>query len=197
MYSDSQFEMDITEGLGYKFDREAETQKRRSKRLRGRDGGMARDALPRAKIIKKPNRRKSKAQARKNRPHKDLAQMNLECCTDKTCLLNQGRHVITTIRGEFDRKLYEEQNAYLNSLIDIYPRTIRNRITYNIRDGSGMRKVEVCKTAFRKIFGIGTKRIKVLLRKIKPYSGDVEQDRRCLNRNQRKVPLSLKAEVEY
>ena len=84
--------MDITEGLGYKFDREAETQKRRSKRLRGRDGGMASDALPRAKIIKKPNRRKSKAQARKNRPHKDLAQMNLECCTPKTCLLNQGRH---------------------------------------------------------------------------------------------------------
>lgn len=190
--------MDITEGLGYEFDRE-ETRKRRSKRLRGCNTGntsLDRNALPRAKVKRKGSRRKTNAQPRKNRPYYDHAQMSLECCTEKTCLLNQGRPIIAMIRRDFDKKLYEEQNNYLNVLIDACPRTVRNKITYNIRDVSGLRKVQVCKKAFLKIFGIGKKRITVLLKKIRPFTGDMEQDQRRFNRNQRTIPLSLKAEVK-
>lgn len=187
--------MNITEGIGYKFDRE-ETQKRRSKRLKGHNANLSNNALPRAKIVKKASRRKNRARPRKNRPNPVLAEMSLECCTAKTCLLNQGRPIIAMIRRDFDRKLYEEQNDYLNSLIDVCPRTVRIKITYNIRDASGLRKVQVCKKAFLKIFGISHKRITVLLKKIKPYTGDVEQDLRRLNRNQRKIPLRWKAEVK-
>lgn len=189
--------MDITEGLGYEFVRE-ETGKRRSKRLEGRNANLdngSNEVLPREKRKKTASRRKTTAQPRKNRPHQDHAHMNLECCVEKTCLLNQGHDIIALIRADFDKKLYEQQNYYLNSLIDVQSRTVRNRITYNIRDVSGLRKVEVCKKAFLKMFGIGNKRIDVLLRKNKPYSGDIEQDQRRFNRNERKLPLTLKAEV--
>lgn len=191
--------MNITKGLGYNFDRE-ETRKRRCKQLKQgcNAGNASRDnnALPRAKTKKKVSRRKTKAQPRKNRPHYDHNQMSLECCTEKTCLLNQGRPIIAMIRTDFDQKLYDEQNNYLNLLIDVCPRAVRNKITYNIHDVSGLRKVQVCKKAFLKIFGIGNKRITVLLKKIKPYTGDVEQDQRQFNRNQLKIPLALKAEVK-
>ncbi|KAK3720986.1 hypothetical protein QZH41_018543 [Actinostola sp. cb2023] len=121
--------------------------------------------------------------------------MNMDCCMEKTCLLNHG--VIALIRNDFDSKLYEQQNTYLSSLIDVNPNAKRNRITYNIRDTSGLRKVQVCKTAFLKILGIGKKRITVLLKKIQPYSGDVEVDQRRVNRNAKRIPLDLKAEVTY
>ncbi|KAK3729309.1 hypothetical protein QZH41_011432 [Actinostola sp. cb2023] len=121
--------------------------------------------------------------------------MNMDCCMEKTCLLNHG--VIALVRNDFDSKLYEQQNTYLSSLIDVNPNAKRNRITYNIRDTSGLRKVQVCKTAFLKILGIGKKRIAVLLKKIRPYSGDVEVDQRRANRNAKRIPLGLKAEVTY
>lgn len=114
---------------------------------------------------------------------------------ERTCLLNQGRGIISILRTNFDKKLYEEQNNFLNSLIDIEPKPTRNRITYYIRDVSGVRKVQVCKSAFLKIFGIGRKRISVLLKKKKPYTGDIEDDQRRFRRNEKRLPLSIKAEV--
>lgn len=173
---------------------------RRSKRLRQHNQTAqprTAEALPRAKR-KKPNRtrRKTKPQPRKNRPNESINQMSLQCFTENTCLLNHGRPILASIRNDFDSKLYDQQNTYLSSVIDVEPRQRRNRITYNIRDASGLRKVKVCKKAFLKIFGIGKKRITVLLRKVQPYSGDIQKDRRPLNRNAKKLPLSIKAEVQ-
>ncbi|KAK3739296.1 hypothetical protein QZH41_019548 [Actinostola sp. cb2023] len=114
--------------------------------------------------------------------------------SQKTCLLNYGRQIVALIRRDFDRKLYEEQNNLLNSLVDVEFKTSRNRISYYIRDLSGLRKIKVCKKAFVKIFGIGKKRITVLLRKAQPYSGDIEKDQRRFNRNAKTLELTLKTE---
>lgn len=191
--------MDLTEGFSYEFVRENNGGSRYSERLRRHAAdldGSNNETLPRVKRRKIANRRKTIAHPRKNRPHRDCNRMSLECCMEKTCLLNQGRDIIALIRNDFDEKLYEEQNNFLNSLIDVQGRTVRKRITYNIRDASGLRKLPVCKKAFTKIFGIGNKRIAVLLRKTKPYSGDIEQDQRRFTRNEKKIPLGLKAEVK-
>lgn len=192
--------MNINEGLGYKFAREENGNLRRSKRLlhggnNGRLDGHGIETLPRAKTRQKTSRRKTKPKPRKNRPYQDYNNMSLQCCTEKTCLLNLGRGVIGLMRREFDQKLYEAQNNYLNSLVEVQPRTARNRISYNIRDVSGLRKIVVCRRAFLKMFGIGRKKIAVLLRKKKPFSGDIEEDQRRFSRNGKRLPLALKAEV--
>lgn len=185
--------MNDRNGFQYHFNRE-EDALRRSKRTRNQIVETE-DGLPRAKRKTPVSRRRTKAQPRKNRPNKNTREMSLQCCTENTCLLNYDRSIIASIRKDFDSKLYDEQNSYLSSLIDVQPKDKRNRITYNIRDVSGLRKVKVCKTAFLKIFGIGKRRITVLLKKIQPYSGDVQKDQRALTRNAKKLPMPLKAEV--
>lgn len=187
--------MDDENGFEYNFNREKDT-RRRSKRNTQRGQAIeTNEGLPRAKRRTPVSRKKTKAKPRRNRPHKDTRNISLQCCTERTCLLDYDRSIIASIRKDFDSKLYDEQNSYLNSLIDVEPKEKRNRITYNIRDVSGLRKVKVCKTAFLKIFGIGKKRVVVLLKKIRPYSGDVEKDHRVQTRNAKKLPLPLKAEV--
>lgn len=187
--------MDERNGFEYNFNPEDDV-RRRSKRNTQRVQVIeTEEALPRAKRRTPVSRKRTKAKPRRNRPHPNTRQMSLQCCTERTCLLNYDRPIIASIRKDFDRKLYDEQNSYLNSLIDVEPKDKRNRITYNIRDLSGLRKIKVCKTAFLKIFGIGKKRITVLLKKIQPYSGDIQKDQRALTRNAKKLSLSLKAEV--
>ena len=187
--------MDVANGLGYNYIQEENP--RRSKRIQRRQANQGNEVLPRAQRGQKGSRRKTKAQPRINRPYQNTIAMSLQCCTENTCLLNYGRVIIVLIRKDFDSKLYECQNNYLNSLIDVDPKVKRNRITYNIRDISGLRKVKVCKTAFLKIFGIGKKRVMVLIKKIQPYSGDIEKDQRRFNRNQKRIPLASKTEVMY
>lgn len=184
--------MDVSKGFGYNFDPEKNG---RSNSTTDNEALCNRDNLPRRKKRKIKSRRKTIAKPRKNRPYANVEKMSLECCTENTCLLNQGRGIIAMIRSNFDSKLYEQQNNYLSSLVDINPKNIRNRITYNIRDTSGLRKVKVCKTAFMKILGIGKKRMTVLVKKIRPYSGDVQEDQRRFTRNEKKLPLAVKAEV--
>ena len=179
--------MEEKTGFEYKFDPE--------KHVRRRITSNHENRLPRAKKQKTKSRKKTRPSARKNRPYPNVQNMTLQCCTEGTCLLNHGHRVIATIRRDFDRKLYDEQNSFLVSLIDIKLRTQRNKITYHVRGATGLDKVKVCKTAFLKIFGIGRKRIQVLLKTIQPFSGRVLEDQRRNNRNQKKVPLIIKAEV--
>ena len=190
--------MDTQNGFGYDVGRDQRSIRRSKRQRLQNQQGQPRtaDSLPRAKR-KKPNRtrRKTNPQPRKNRPNKNINQMSLQCCTEKTCLLNCGRPILASIRKDFDSKLYDEQNTFLSSLIDVEPKLRRNRITYNIRDASGLRKNRVCKKAFLKVFGIGKKRITVLIKKVQPFSGDIQKDQRPLNRNAKKLPLPLKAEV--
>ena len=185
--------MDAAKDFEYNFDPEKNKRpSSREKRPRINDD----DRLPRRKKNKASHKRRKTANPRRNRPYPSVEEMSLECCTANTCLLNQGRRIIGMIRKDFDSKLYEQQNSYLNSLIDVNPKDERNTITYNIRDMFGLRKVKVCKKAFLKIMGVGKKRIAVLVKKTRPYSGDVEQDKRQYsNRNAKKLSLAIKAEV--
>lgn len=121
--------------------------------------------------------------------------MTLNCCK-RNCLMELNQDLIQDIRKQFDDKLYNEQNSYLNSLININFKNEKNVISYHIRDTSGLGRVKVCKTSFLKIFGIGKRRIDVLLKKMQPYSGSVTADQRpTKSRNQKKLPVNLKAEV--
>lgn len=182
--------MDGRKGFVYTFDPEKHVRRQLPK-----ERNQEQRRLPRAKRRKVLSKRKTTPTARKNRPHSNVRAMSLQCCTEATCLVNHGHEVIATIRNDFDNKLYDQQNIYLSSLIDVELKNQRKRIIYNIRDNSGLVKVKVCKTAFLKIFGIGKKRITILLKKIQPYSGHVEEDQRRNNTNQKKLPLLLKAEV--
>lgn len=182
--------MDIKQGFGYDFDNVRDS----STRIIDE-----RDPLPR--VVRRPQpysrRRKTVPTPRKNRPFKDVETMSLECCEKYTCLVKNGREIIKSIRQTFDKMLYEAQNNYLISVIDVTPRRSKPAlIRYSIRDSSGLAKVSICKTAFMKIFGTGKKRIRILLSKLQPYNGQIEEDhrQRC-SRNQRKLPLALKAEI--
>lgn len=187
--------MSTTTDFNYNFDPEDIGRHTRSKTRTLREANAQLNNLPRAKRRKFTSRRKTKPTPRKNRPYSNVHIISLQCCTEKTCLLECGREVIAAIRHDFDSKLYNEQNAFLVSLIDIQLKEQKKRIIYNIRDDSGLNKVKVCKTAFLKILGIGKKRIAVLVKKIQPYSGQVQEDQRRNNRNQKRLPLALKAQV--
>lgn len=185
--------MDVENGFGYKFN-EDNNGKRSRQATVNRDNPRL-DILPRRKRRKVQNRRKTTARPRKNRPYQDITRINLDCCTERTCLLNHERQVFEIIRRDFDKKLYEDQNRYLSSMLETKKCNRRRNILYYIRDASGLRKVQICKTAFMRIFGLGKTRIAVLIKKLQPYSGDVEDDQRRFLRNQKRLPLSLKAEV--
>ena len=184
--------MDPNEGFGYNFDHTEDAEN-------AVFGDINNEPLPpaRRRRVRHTRRRKTIATPRKNRPFRDVQTMSFECCLKKTCLETIGRDIVERIRQDFDRMLYEAQNNYLISLIDITPRPRRpTRVVYNIRDGSGLGKVSLCKTAFLKIFGIGKKRVSYLMFKLQPYTGRIQEDQRQLySRNQRRIPTALKVEV--
>ena len=137
--------MSTTTNFNYNFDPEDIGRHTRSKTKTLREANAQPNSLPRAKRRKFTSRRKTKPTPRKNRPYSNVHSMSLMCCTEKTCLLECGSEVIAAIRQDLDGKLYDEKNAFLVSLIDIKLKEQKKRIIYNIRDDSGLRKVNVCK----------------------------------------------------
>ena len=123
-----------------------------------------------------------------------------ECCST-TCLLNIGIDVVMQIRNDFDRMAYQAQNEHLAARIETTnarrqngvdnPRTVIRYYT----TGNANQKLQICKRAFMKIYGVGKKRLRVLLKKRRPFSGAVEKDRRVLQSNQKRLSPQLKAEV--
>lgn len=177
-------------GYHYKFDEAETTDYRKSKQNK-------RQPLPRRRRVVVTKVRKKWPRARKNRPHAHIEQVSLQCCVARTCLLNLGRAAISTMRTAFDRMLYKAQNEHLSSKMEVAFAEgdgKRNVVKYRVTDRS-RRRVEICRTAFAKIYGVGCKRIKTLLKKVQPYTGCIQEDQRLLCRNQRKLPTALKAEV--
>ncbi|XP_032228158.2 uncharacterized protein LOC116611750 [Nematostella vectensis] len=103
--------------------------------------------------------------------------MSLECCPRNNCLLahDKGQLRQNGIHVSCDGK--------------------RNIISYHMKDNTGLKKVKKWKVAFMRVFGIGKKKISVLLKKVQPFSGYVLEDQRRFTQNQRKIPLRIKAEV--
>ena len=152
---------------------------------------------PILKVIKK------KIRPRENRPFRFVREMRLECCST-TCLLNIGIDVVMQIRNDFDCMAYQAQNEHLAARIETTnasmarrqnrvdnPRTVIRYYT----TGNANQKLQICKRAFMKIYGVGKKRLTVLLKKRRPFSGAVEKDRRVLQSNQKRLSPRLKAEV--
>ena len=158
----------------YKYEKQKVVSHRERKRADDLAMRQRREPIP--KVIKK------KIRPRKNRPFRFVREMLLECCST-TCLLNMGIDVVMQVRNDFNRMAYQAQNEHLAARLETThagrdnrvgnPRTvIRCYTTGNINQ-----KLQVCKIAFMKIYRVGKKRLKVLLKKRRPFSGAVEKDR--------------------
>ena len=184
----------MDQGFHYKYEKQKVVSHRERKRADDLAMRRRRDPIP--KVIKK------KIRPRKNRPFRFVREMRLECC-GTTCLLNMGIDVVMQIRNDFDRMPYQAQNEHFAARLETAnagrdnrvgnPRTVIRYYTI----GNINQKLQVCKIAFMKIYGVGKKRLRVLLKKRRPFSGAVEKDRRILQSNQKRLSPGLKAEVCY
>ena len=129
--------------------------------------------------------RKRKIIRRKNASFKDLNQVPLTCC-ESGCLLRGGawhmKGIIRKQRNMLITKTYNEQNYVLSKLLKV-ELSLRGRrqIKYQIPTVG-----TVCKTAFKKCFGLSNSKIRVLLRKMSPEGPSIEPDKRG-----QKVPRKL------
>lgn len=184
----------MEQGFHYMFDRQRvdlhREQRRQAEEFSSRRRRSERRPIP------KVNKKQTKP--RKNRPFRFVREMSLECCST-TCLLNVGRDIIMHIRNDFDRMFYQAQNEHLAARIETttarrHRESPRNVIRYYTVDNES-RKLQICKQAFMKMYGVGKKRLQVLLKKRRPFSGVIEKDRRIFQNNQKRLGPRLKAEV--
>ena len=114
---------------------------------------------------------------RKNAAFKDINELLLTCC-NSGCLLRggafQARILIRNQRNTVYSKSYNEQNYLLSRLMEIRV-TVggKRRVTYKIPTLG-----TVCRTAFRKCFGLSLSKIGVLLKKIHLDGPSIEPDQR-------------------
>ena len=114
---------------------------------------------------------------RKNAAFRDINQLLLTCC-HSGCLLRRGafqtRIIIRAQRNTVYQKSYNEQNYLFSKLMDIRVTVGGNRrVTYTIPPLG-----KVCRTAFRKCYGLSENKIGVLLKKIHLDNPSVEPDQR-------------------
>lgn len=133
---------------------------------------------------------------RKNAPFKALDQINFTCC-DRGCLLKEGinrtKVIIREQRNMVHRKPYNEQNYLFSKLMEV---------TLTFR---GVRKIryhvpklgKVCKTAFRKVYGISKSKIEVLLNKIDLRGPSVEPDKRGQKTPRKLLPAARNAVIDF
>ena len=140
--------------------------------------------------------KRKKLTRRKNAPFKDLSQLEFTCC-DGGCLLretiNSTRRIIRQQRNMIYQKGYNEQNYLFSKLMEV-------KVTFR-----GIRKVsyrvpslgKVCKTAFRKVYGISKSKIQVLLKKIDLEGPSVEPDRRGAKTPRKLLPTARNAVIDF
>ena len=132
---------------------------------------------------------------RKNGAFKDLHQLEFTWC-DSGCLLKEGLYNIKGIaqqqRNLLYQKPYNEQNHLLSKLIEL-------ELTFR-----GVRKIsyipslgKVCKTAFRKVYGISKSKIEVLLKKIDQDGLHIEPDRRGQKTPRKLLPEARDAVIDF
>lgn len=154
--------------------------------------------LPRRKTrsVKKPY-------CRKNRAFRYTSQ---ECCAKNCLQKNGGRSVMDIARNCFLSKTYDEQNLMLRSLIvikkptenevEIVDETPSRRVRYDYQlIDDNAKNFKVCRTAFLKTFSISTKRIRVVINKIQPYTAALILDGRGKHHNQVKISADMKTTI--
>ena len=124
--------------------------------------------------------KRKRTQRRKNAAFKDLNQLELTCC-ESGCLLRQGvnrtKVIIRQQRNMLYQKAYNVQNYLFSKLMEV-KLTLRGvrKISYRVPSLG-----KVCKTAFRKVYGISNNKIRVLLEKMDLEGPSVAPDRRGQN----------------
>lgn len=133
---------------------------------------------------------------RKNGAFKDLYQLEFTCC-DSGCLLKEGLYNIRNIarqqRNLLYQKCYNEQNYLLSKLMEV-------KLTFR-----GVRKIsyhvpslgKVCKTAFRKVYGISKSKIELLLKKIDQDGLFIEPDKRGQKTPRKLLPEARDAVMDF
>ena len=133
---------------------------------------------------------------RKNAAFRDLTEMLLTCC-QSGCLLRRGacetRILIRRQRNMVYQKSYNEQNYLFSKLMEIRV-TVRGirKVTYHIPTLG-----KVCKTAFRKCYGLSKSKIQVLLKKIDLENPSVEPDLRGHRASRKFLPLVRETVVNF
>lgn len=140
--------------------------------------------------------KKKRWNGRKNGAFKDLDQLEFTCC-DSDCLLKEGLYHIKGIarqqRNMLYQKPYSEQNYLLSKLIEL-KLTFRGvrKITYHIPSLG-----KVCKTAFRKVYGISKSKVEILLKKIDLEGLSIEPDRRGQKTPRKLLPEARNAIINF
>lgn len=141
--------------------------------------------------------KKKRSARRKNAAFKDLNQLEFTCC-DSGCLLREGLYHIKGIirqqRNMLYQKPYNEQNYLLSKLMEVKLtlRGLRKIVTYQVPTLG-----KVCKTAFRKVYGISRSKIGVLLKKIDLEGPSIEPDRRGQKTPRKLLPAAKKAVIDF
>ena len=139
---------------------------------------------------------KRKIIRRKNAAFNDVNSLVLTCCRNG-CLLRQGlfqaRTLIRDQRNMVYQKSYNEQNYLFARLMEIRV-TIggKRRVTYSIPTLG-----KVCKTAFRKCYGLSRNKIEVLLKKINPDSPCIQQDQRGQRAPRKFLPFVKNRVIDF
>ena len=137
---------------------------------------------------------RNKGKPRTNRPYKSLC---LYCDCQKECLSQGaiGRHAVQLARRDFDCNSYEKQNLLLKNLIEITFGRQRNTYIYHIIGHDG-NKHQICRDAFMKVFGISKKKLRAIIRKLKPCSSGLTGDLRGKHGNHVKLSEKFKIAVK-
>jgi len=133
---------------------------------------------------------------RRNAPFKNVKQLLLTCC-DSGCLLRRGsvchiKEVIIQQRNMLYQKKYNEQNYVLSKLMKVEARVGKRVISYSIPT-LGV----VCKTAFRKCYGISTSKIRVMLKKMDLMGPSIELDKRGGRTNRKLLPEAKTKFIDF
>lgn len=134
---------------------------------------------------------------RLNRPFPHVELISLSCECNRHCLRRLGDTPLDTIRAirrKFDKASYNEQSLMLYGLMDIKQFETRLSVKYNLM-ADGLRKLKVCKPAFRRAFGISAMRIQTILRK-RVSIGLISDKRGNYRRIKFKLTQSLKENVK-
>jgi len=124
----------------------------------------------------------------KNSAFRDVDKLLLTRC-HSGCLLRRGafqtRIIMRAQRNMVYQKSYNEQNYFFSKLMEIRV-TVggKRRINYTIPPLG-----KVCRTAFRKCYGLSSSKIQVLLKKIHLDNPSVEPDQRDRERPENFCPL--------
>ena len=141
--------------------------------------------------------KKNRFQRRKNAAFNNINQLLLTCC-ESGCLFRRGpacnmKALIRDQRNMLYQKTYNEQNYVFSKLMKVgVTPSGKREVSYTIPT-LGV----VCKTAFRKCYGISDSKIRVLLKKMDLAGPSIELDKRGRTNPRRLLPEARHKVIDF